>query len=38
MLIKDIIENDEPVRIKLGNNEAAKAWIEKVYAKYPHTM
>jgi hypothetical protein len=24
--------------IKLGNTDAAKAWIEKVYAKYPHTM
>ena len=32
-------ESDEPTRIKIGGgNEAAKAWIEKVYAKYPHTM
>ena len=32
-------EADEPVRIKIGGgNEAAKAWIDKVYAKYPHTM
>ena len=39
MLIRDIIENDEPTRIKIGgNNEAAKTWIAKVYAKYPHTM
>ncbi len=29
---------EEPTRIKLGNNNAAQAWIEKVYAKYPHTM
>ena len=29
---------EEPIRIKLGNNNAAKAWIERVYAKYPHTM
>jgi len=29
----------EPTRIKLGAaNEAAKAWIAKVYAKYPLTM
>ena len=36
-----INESDEPFRIKLGGSEAAakaKAWIEKVYAKYPHTM
>lgn len=33
-----ITESDEPFRIKLGGTEAAekaKAWIEKVYAKYP---
>jgi len=29
-------EADEPTRIKLGGgNEAAKAWIERVYAMYP---
>ena len=33
-----ITESDEPSRIKLGNNNAATAWIEKVYAKYPYTM
>lgn len=36
-----IIEADEPTRIKLGGGEEAaraKAWIEKVYTKYPHTM
>lgn len=31
-------ENDEPVRLQINNNNAAKAWIEKVYAKYPYTM
>jgi len=36
---KHLMKEDEPVRIKLGGaNEAAKAWIEKVYAKYPTTM
>ena len=24
--------------IQLGNNDAAKAWIDRVYTKYPHTM
>lgn len=41
MLIRDLIENDEPTRIKIGGAEAAakaKTWIEKVYAKYPQTM
>ena len=39
MLIRDLIENDQPMRIKIGGgNSAAQAWIEKVYAKYPHTM
>ena len=36
-----ITENEEPFRIKLGGAEAAakaKAWIEKVYTKYPQTM
>ena len=33
-----INEEHEPTRIKLGNNDAAKAWIERVYAKYPYTM
>ena len=31
-----LLKEDEPTRIKLGGaNEAAKAWIEKVYTKYP---
>jgi hypothetical protein len=34
-----IDEADEPTRIKLGGgNSAARAWIEKVYAKYPQTF
>ena len=32
------VEEHEPARIKLGNNNAARAFIERVYAKYPHTM
>ena len=33
-------ENDEPVRLKLQplDNGQAKAWIDQVYTKYPHTM
>lgn len=32
-------ESEEPMRIKIGGGTAtAKAFIEKVYAKYPHTM
>ena len=30
-----VTEDDSPTRLKLGNNNAARAWIEKVYAKYP---
>lgn len=30
-----VTEDDGPTRLKLGNNNAAQAWIEKVYAKYP---
>ena len=30
-----ITEEHEPTRIKLGNNDAAKAWIDRVYTKYP---
>ena len=35
-----ITENDEPVGLKLRplDNGKAKAWIEKVYQKYPYTM
>ena len=36
-----IFENDEPTRIKIGGAEAAakaRAWIERVYARYPQTM
>ena len=28
-------ENDEPIRIKLSDNSAAKAWIKKVYDMFP---
>lgn len=38
MRANEFLNEDEPIRIKLNNNDAAKAWIEKVYAKYPHTM
>ena len=32
------LDEDETTKIKLGgSSEAAKAWIEKVYAKYPQT-
>jgi predicted nucleotidyltransferase len=31
-----LMVEDEP--IKISNNNAARAWIERVYAKYPHTM
>jgi 8-oxo-dGTP pyrophosphatase MutT (NUDIX family) len=30
-----VTEDDSPTRLKLGNNNAARAWIEKVYATYP---
>ena len=33
-----ITEEHEPTRIKLGNNDAAKAWIDRVYTKYPQTF
>jgi GNAT superfamily N-acetyltransferase len=33
-----VIEEHEPTKIRLGNNNAANAWIERVYAKYPYTM
>lgn len=34
-----LIENtDEPTRIKIGGNQAAKAWIDKVYQLYPMTF
>jgi GNAT superfamily N-acetyltransferase len=32
------LSEDEPIRLKLNNNNAAKQFIEKVYAKYPYTM
>ena len=41
MRAQEFLAEDEPVRIKLGGAEAAakaRAWIEKVYAKYPQTM
>ena len=38
-IVKDnLSEDDGPIRLKLNNNDAAKQFIEKVYAKYPHTM
>ena len=30
-----INEEHEPTQIKLGNNDAARAWIDRVYTKYP---
>lgn len=38
MRAQEFIIEEEPGRIQLGNNNAAKAWIEKVYARYPLTM
>jgi hypothetical protein len=34
----EFVAEDEPVRIKISNNDAARAWIEKVYTKYPQTF
>jgi GNAT superfamily N-acetyltransferase len=31
-----LMKEEEP--IKISNNNAAKAWIERVYQKYPYTM
>lgn len=31
----EAVTEDEPVRIKLADNSAAKAWIQKVYDLYP---
>ena len=33
-----IDENNEPIRIKLADNSAAKAWIQKVYDRFPQTF
>jgi GNAT superfamily N-acetyltransferase len=30
------MNEDEPIRIKLSDNSAAKAWIQKVYDMFPH--
>lgn len=38
MRAQEFIFEDEPGRIRLGNNDAARAWIEKVYTRYPLTM
>ena len=38
MRASEFLNEDEPIRIKLNNNDAAKAFIQKVYAKYPQTM
>jgi len=38
-IVKDnLSEDDGPVKLTLNNNDAAKAFIEKVYTKYPYTM
>jgi len=37
-LMKDVAEEEEPTRIKINNNDAARAFIQRVYARYPHTM
>jgi GNAT superfamily N-acetyltransferase len=37
-LMKDVAEEEEPIRINLGNNNAARAFVERVYARYPYTM
>ena len=38
-IVKDnLSEDDSPVRIKLNNNDAANAFIQKVYAKYPNGL
>lgn len=34
-LMPEAVTEDEPVRIKLADNSAAKAWIQKVYDLYP---
>ena len=33
-----ITEEHKPTQIKLGNNDAAKAWIDRVYTKYSQTF
>jgi hypothetical protein len=41
MRAQEFLAEDEPTRIKIGGAEAAakaKAWIERVYARYPQTM
>jgi GNAT superfamily N-acetyltransferase len=39
MRAKEFINEDEPVRIKLGGStDAAKTWIQKVYNLYPQTF
>lgn len=37
MRAQEFIAEDEPTRIKLNNNNAARAWIEKVYTRFPQT-
>lgn len=38
MRIQEFIVENDPAKIKLGNNDAAQSWIKKVYAQYPLTM
>jgi hypothetical protein len=38
MRASEFLNEDEPIRINLNNNTAAKAFIQKVYSKYPYTM
>jgi len=41
MRAQEFIVEDEPTRIKIGGSDAAakaRAWIERVYARYPLTM
>ena len=39
MRAQEFLAEDEPARIKLGaGNATARAWITKVYARYPHTF
>ena len=39
MRAQEFLAEDEPARIKLGaGNATARAWITKVYTRYPHTF
>ena len=32
-----LTESEETLRVRMAHNARAKAWIDKVYAKYPQT-